>query len=46
MFVMPVVGGFLTDHISVNATLYIVVGFAVIGIMLSILLDRMTRKEA
>ena len=45
MFVMPIVGGFLTDNVSVNATLYIVVVFAIVGIILSVLLDRMTNKQ-
>ena len=45
MFVMPIIGGFLTDNVSVNATLYVVVVFAVIGIGLSILLDKITQKE-
>lgn len=45
MFVMPIVGGFLTDNVSVNATLYIVVIFAVVGIILSAWLDRMTNKQ-
>ncbi len=45
MFIMPIVGGFLTDNISVNATLYIVVGFALIGIVLASILDRITNKN-
>ena len=37
--------GFLTDNVSVNATLYIVVIFAVVGFILSAWLDRMTNKQ-
>ena len=45
MFVMPIVGGYLTDNISVNATLYVVVGLAIIGIGLSTVLYYKTKKE-
>jgi MFS family permease len=45
MFIMPTIGGYLTDHISVNATLYVVVVLAVIGILLSVILDRITKRH-